>query len=248
MGVYVFGLGIPGLLLVGAGLRVLAGDPVPGHLPPWAGAIALWPGTALVVVAGAYVARWSGRSPGRLLARAPGACRILWGFATLPYAAGAWILLVLTRAVTRESVAHVVAPSLWLGGVPLPWQGPPVRARGIDAVLNLCLEFGDMARLSRDPALAYRRVPLLDGSAPLPDEFREAVEWATARLAEGRTLLVHCAQGHGRSATVAAALLVVLGRTADSEAAFAALAAVRPRVHPSTAQKTAVGFFLKPEA
>lgn len=39
-------------------------------------------------------------------------------------------------------------------------------------------------------------------------QIEQGVQWALAQRAEGRPVLVHCAHGHGRSATVLAAILI----------------------------------------
>ena len=55
-------------------------------------------------------------------------------------------------------------------------------------------------------ALRQYRVP--DVTVPGEDVLDDAVPWITDRLAEGRTVLIHCAKGRGRSATVLAAYLM----------------------------------------
>ncbi|MHC5020159.1 MAG: dual specificity protein phosphatase family protein [Planctomycetota bacterium] len=52
-----------------------------------------------------------------------------------------------------------------------------------------------------------------------------------AQRRAGRTVLVHCAQGHGRSATVCAAVLVQMGDVDGVDAAVALLKQKRPGVH-----------------
>ena len=47
-----------------------------------------------------------------------------------------------------------------------------------------------------------------DVTVPGPEVLTDAVAWIDAQLADGRTVLVHCAKGRGRSATVLAAYLM----------------------------------------
>jgi protein-tyrosine phosphatase len=62
-------------------------------------------------------------------------------------------------------------------------------------------------------------VPVWDTQAPDSAQIDAAVAWAQHQLAEGHPLYVHCAHGHGRSATVLAALLIATGRAASAEEA-----------------------------
>jgi atypical dual specificity phosphatase len=47
-----------------------------------------------------------------------------------------------------------------------------------------------------------------DVTVPDQDVLTDAVDWISARIREGRVVLIHCAKGRGRSATVLAAYLM----------------------------------------
>ncbi|MEN6548568.1 MAG: hypothetical protein ABFE07_21185, partial [Armatimonadia bacterium] len=73
----------------------------------------------------------------------------------------------------------------------------------------------------------YRALTTLTSGAPEAEGLRALVEEFAGR--EG--IYVHCAQGHGRSATVAAALLLRKGLAGTWEEAVAMVVKVRPKVH-----------------
>ena len=56
--------------------------------------------------------------------------------------------------------------------------------------------------------IAHRQYRVPDVTVPGPDVLTDAVAWIDEQLADGRTVLVHCAKGRGRSATVLAAYLM----------------------------------------
>lgn len=227
-----------GLLLsvLGGALCVAAGA------APSAGAAALvgWFGATALLIAVLYFLKDRGGAPERLLRRLPA----LHALVFLPYTMFGLTVLLLSRLVSREPVAQEIAPRVWLGGAPLPWNWRALHEAGIDCVLNLCIEFPDLAGF-RSAGYPYRRVAILDGAPPHPEQLREAVEWAAERHGEGRTVYVHCAQGHGRSATAATALLVRLGIESDPDAARERIKAIRPETRVAARQREVVAAYCR---
>lgn len=210
----------------------------------WAwGGLQLWGAAASLTLAAAYFLKERGRSPESILDSA--AARAAWAVIGAPYTALAILSLGLTRLLSQETHADEISPGIWVGGAPLFGDRAEVLSRGATAVLNMCCELGDLAGLSGAPGILYRRIPILDGIAPTLDQLREAVDWAAARRAEGRPLLIHCAQGHGRSATVAAGLLIRLGLEKDVEGAVGRLVRARPGIRLHAGHRAVCAKMLK---
>jgi protein-tyrosine phosphatase len=73
---------------------------------------------------------------------------------------------------------------------------------------------------------------MLDAAGPPLTTLQAAVE----RVATAERVLIHCAQGHGRTGLFAAALLLRRKLADTPEQALAQITAVRPRVRLSAAQ------------
>ena len=102
-----------------------------------------------------------------------------------------------------------VTPSLWLGGAPTYGRDfDELLKLGITAVVDMRAErVGNAAFFDRhDIAHRHYRVP--DVTVPDEEVLTDAVDWIAARIGEGRVVLIHCAKGRGRSATVLAAYLM----------------------------------------
>lgn len=102
-----------------------------------------------------------------------------------------------------------VTPQLWVGGAPTYGRDfEALLALGITAVMDL------RAERTADPAffeangIAHRQYSVPDVTVPGPEILTDAVAWIDEQLADGRTVLIHCAKGRGRSATVLAAYLM----------------------------------------
>jgi protein-tyrosine phosphatase len=139
---------------------------------------------------------------------------------------------------------HAVGGRLYVGRLPLPADHRRLAEAGVTSVLNLCAEFPRLSRLRADSGMSTAYVPVLDGAAPSRRQFEAAVAWIEARHAEGHSVLVHCAQGRGRSVTVAAAALCRLGLADGPDDALARIIAARPRARPSRRQRQALSRFL----
>ena len=107
------------------------------------------------------------------------------------------------------------------------WLGDEIRAwhqGGIDVVLSLLtpdemseLDLQDEATKARHAGLRFLGFPIPDRGVPESRlAFAELVHSLEKDLRAGRRVAVHCRQGIGRSALVAASLLVSTGEAPDA--------------------------------
>ena len=157
----------------------------------------------------------------------------------LPYVAGSWLIWAVTRLVSSEPPCSEVSEGLWIGRRPLARELP----HEVGLVVDLTCELWEPREIRgrRD----YLCVPTLDQCLPLDHVLANIVR----RVARERGMvLIHCAQGHNRSAAVAAAVMVVRGLAPDAEEASRRIAAVRPKIHIRRVQLAAVNRVLSSRA
>lgn len=160
----------------------------------------------------------------------------------LPYRALGRAALGASGWLDREGPINRLAPGIFIGRLPSRTTRVRLGREGIDAILNLCWEFPGPSTSARGPVCGH--VPILDGAPPTDRQFDEAVRWVADRRAEGRCILIHCAQGHGRTATIAAAVMVRFDLADDADDALARIQAVRPGARPSRTQRSALDRYL----
>lgn len=188
--------------------------------------ILLWPAAVLFAVAIVYLAHapraFGKRRDGTLAWWAWLAWAPLFGYMRL--------LHELARSLTDEPVASEVAAGVWVGRRPRRHELPAEIA----IVVDLCAE------MAAAPGVAdgrrYLAIPTLDATSPAPAEIARAVD---AMLAARGPAFIHCAFGHGRSATVAAALLVRRGDAVLDDVEDK-LRACRPRIALNAHQRRAL--------
>jgi hypothetical protein len=102
-----------------------------------------------------------------------------------------------------------VTPALWLGGAPTYRRDLDELLRlGITAVVDMRAERDADRAFFDSHDIAHRQYRIPDVTVPDEDVLTDAVDWITARILDGRVVLIHCAKGRGRSATVLAAYLM----------------------------------------
>lgn len=117
------------------------------------------------------------------------------------------------RFTYERLMGHVwfsqITPRLWLGGAPTYERDfDAVLTLGITAVVDMRAERTSEPAWFEQHGVALRQYRVPDVTVPDEDVLDDAVPWITDRLTEGRTVLIHCAKGRGRSATVLAAYLM----------------------------------------
>jgi len=192
---------------------------------PW-GLVFLWVAAAYVMAGLAY---FTGR-PGWLGKRHDGTMALWTAFLSFPYLVLA-VVASMVRRVLREPPWNEVAPGLYVGRRVSGAELPP----DIDLVVDLTSEFAEPASVRA--GRSYRCLPTMDGCASEPDAFRalavEVAGWP------GR-VYVHCAVGHGRSAALAAAVIILRGDARDVASAEALMKQARPGIELKRAQKAVV--------
>ena len=133
--------------------------------------------------------------------------------------------LWLFRRTSKENPADEIVPGLWLGC--RLWPRDEKNLPTVLTVLDLTAEFSEVGFLQNVPR--YLCVPVLDTTAPTLDELKRGVEFLTTYHAQG-TIYVHCALGHGRSATFVIAYLLASGQAKTIEDALSHLRKIRPGV------------------
>jgi membrane-associated phospholipid phosphatase len=179
-------------------------------------ALLLWPTFALGMVAMAYFGlerqifqRHSGtmRWPARLI--------------LAPYLFGAW--LSYRYYSNGRSIPVQVAERVWLGAFPR-WQTRQTEKKW-HAIIDMTNEFATAS----NSANRKKYIPVMDLTPPCPRHLVRAVRWLENTQQEGQ-VLVHCALGLSRSASVIVCWLTWKGHEMSVEAASLALSRLRPGI------------------
>lgn len=185
---------------------------------PW-GAFLLWPTIAFAIMAAAYF------GIGSQVFRKEGG-RVPWAtwWALGPVLLGQH----LSRFYYRWQCAAMnkLTPQVWIGGVLSPSEARVAASAGLTSVLDLTAEFSEPQPLRQ---LAYKNIPILDLTAPTPDQLEEILRFIEQESARG-IIYVHCKIGYSRTAAVAAAWLLRSGVAATLSQAIEAVRRVRPCV------------------
>jgi protein-tyrosine phosphatase len=209
------------LFFLGAGLLYV----VLGMRLGTRGVLMTWLGVSLFVTGVAYLTA----RPQLFGKRRDGSFAWLGLLVHAPFLAAAWVAWQLRRR-RGEPAWNEVAPRIYVGRMTPLAELPP----GAPWVIDLTCELLPPAKVRGE---RYRCLPTLDGTAPERVAF-----WALAKelaTVDG-PLFIHCAAGHGRSATLAVAVMLERGLARDAATAEAMIQQNRPRVALGVEQRALV--------
>jgi protein-tyrosine phosphatase len=200
---------------------VLAVDAVMLAGPFW---VLLWPALCFLLVGTAY----AGLGPRLFGKRSDGRMNFWAVILLLPYLLITWGTWHLLRLLSREDCWNEIAPGLFMGRRGYPSELPA----GITLVVDLTCEFPEPRGICE--GREYLCLPILDASSPDETALRGLIERIAAWSG---TVYVHCAQGHGRSGLVMAAVLLARNLAPDAAEAVQQIKRVRPKVRLTKAQR-----------
>ncbi len=146
----------------------------------------------------------------------------------LPYLFLCWLVWGITRIVSREDCSNEIVPGLHVGRRPLAHEVPGE----VTLVVDLTAEFPEIKEVMK--GREYLVIPTLDGTPPHTVAFSEAAAYVSAWKSP---VYIHCAEGHGRAATFAAAVLLTRGLAGNVENALEILKKARPAVRLKPRQR-----------
>jgi hypothetical protein len=207
---------------------MLVAAAVAAAAPWWAlRAAMIWLAFSLTLMAAAYL----GAGPAVLMKRRRGTLHPLSWLLLGPFHLLNALVFNIYHRLSSEPAWAEILPGLYLGR--RLWQRD-ARRLGEARVLDMTGEFTEPRCIRKREG--YCCLPVLDNGCPAPAQIRAGVAWLMENHARGR-VYVHCAAGHGRSATVVVAYLLTIGRVRSVEEGVALLRSKRPRVYLNRDQR-----------
>lgn len=178
--------------------------------------------------------------PGMFMKRPNGSLPLLSTVVFLPIHLLNQLVFRAYRAFSSEDPFNEIVPGLFLGRRLAAGDEEVFSRIKVAGVLDLTGEFPEHGLMTR--AGRYRCIRLLDGTPPSASELREGVGWVDELIKDGGAY-VHCAVGHGRSATFVAAYLLATRKASTPEEAEALIKEKRPGVGLNASQKRSLHAF-----
>lgn len=145
-----------------------------------------------------------------------------------PYMCFNFITFIVFQWLSRETAYNQAARNLFIGRLLISTERQKVTNLKIINVLDLTCEFPEASHFRE--ASRYLCLPVLDTLAPSLSQLQTGVDWLEQSVQTGPTY-VHCALGHGRSATVIVGFILNNNPDITVDEAVGRLSKQRPGIY-----------------
>lgn len=195
--------------------------------------ISLWIGISLVAVSLAYYRGWSMFLRKKDDGKIPLYLRWIYS----PYLI--YVSIYNNFELKRDLSPSIqeIEPGLFIGARIKQSDIPKLEASNIDCVLDVTAEFDGLATfVDTRENIEYLSIPILDHATPKDAQLVQACSWISTRRKQGKTILVHCALGRGRSVYIVTAYLIFSGRFKTVDASLKDIQSKRVRARLNKVQ------------
>ncbi|MDF1500058.1 MAG: dual specificity protein phosphatase family protein [Anaerolineales bacterium] len=153
-----------------------------------------------------------------------------------------WTVELLARLIIGSPLRRFsqVNEHIFIGGQYRRRGWPRMKRWGVDAVVNMRLEYDD-----KDAGIApdhYLYLPVIDTRPPSLEQLEEGVKFIQEEIDHGHGVYIHCEAGVGRSIAMAAAYLIRAHGLSPLEA-WDEIRQTRPFIRPTDSQRARIQAF-----
>ncbi|MCW4630492.1 dual specificity protein phosphatase family protein [Marinomonas rhodophyticola] len=112
------------------------------------------------------------------------------------------------RSTDSVPALQKIDDGLYLARRLFPSDIHDIKNANISAVLDVTAEFSSLNWMSYQADIDYLNIPILDHSVPSDTQIHRALNWIHTHRKTGRSVVIHCALGRGRSVFMMAAYLL----------------------------------------
>ncbi len=196
----------------------------------------IWVAISLFIVSGAYLfdipAIFRKSEDGQI------SRWIRWAF--IPFLFG--VKLYNTWVLRNDTVAPIqkITSGLYLSRRLLSRDLEELKSKEISCIVDVTAEFAGLEGALNNGDFQYLTIPVLDHKTPSLDELHHALNWIDTQRSLGRSVVIHCALGRGRSVFVVAAYLLTKDSTLTVQEALKSINDIRPTANLNSTQLKAL--------